>query len=118
MGGHARLRRGCRVRKICRSFGSSAHPGLDLLQSMSCLMDQVVTSHRNMVEKLRDNTGPNFDKSYIDYLITLNQQAVKLVNDAVEWVTDEPFKQFLREAAPELSSHLEAGQSIQRQLSK
>ena len=73
-------------------------------------------AHQKAMEELRDNAGLNFDKSYIGYQITLHQQAINLVNDAVEWVNDPQVKRFLGEAVPDLQSHLEAAQSVQRRI--
>jgi predicted outer membrane protein len=68
------------------------------------------------MEELRDSVGRNFDESYIGYQITLHQQAINLVNDAVGWVNDPQVKRFLGEAVPDLQSHLEAAQSVQRRI--
>lgn len=73
-------------------------------------------AHQKAMEELRDNAGLNFDKSYIGYQITLHQQAINLVKDAVEWVNDPQVKRFLGEAVPDLQSHLEAAQSVQRRI--
>ena len=73
-------------------------------------------AHQKAMEELRDNAGLNFDKSYIGYQITLHQQAINLVNDAVGWVNDPQVKRFLGEAVPDLQSHLEAAQSVQRRI--
>lgn len=75
-------------------------------------------AHRKAMEELRDNAGLNFDKSYIGYQITMHQQAVNLVKGAVEWVNDPQVKRFLGEAVPNLQSHLEAAQSVQRRILK
>ncbi|MCS6306564.1 MAG: DUF4142 domain-containing protein [Nitrospira sp.] len=73
-------------------------------------------AHQKAMEELRDNAGLNFDKSYIGYQITLHQQAINLVKDAVEWVNDPQVKRFLGEAVPDLQSHLEAAHSVQRRI--
>jgi putative membrane protein len=73
-------------------------------------------AHQKAMEELRDSVGQNFDESYIGYQITLHQQAINLVNDAVGWVNDQQVKRFLGETVPDLQSHLEAAQSIQRRI--
>jgi predicted outer membrane protein len=70
--------------------------------------------HQEAVEELRDNVGVELRQVVHWIEITMHQQAVKLIKDAVDWVNDEQFKRFLREAVPDLQSHLEAAQSIQR----
>jgi putative membrane protein len=70
-------------------------------------------THQGMMEELRDKSGSDFDKAYIEYQVKMHEQAVDLVKNAADEVDNFSLKKHLREARPELYSHLDSAQSIQ-----
>lgn len=78
------------------------------------LAQTLENTHREAMTKLRDKSGRDFDKAYLEYQITMHQQSVKLVEDTAESVHHPELKRFLRETRPDLQKHLSSAQSIQR----
>ncbi|OQW37258.1 MAG: hypothetical protein A4E19_13925 [Nitrospira sp. SG-bin1] len=71
-------------------------------------------THREAMEELREKSGRDFDKAYLEYQIKMHQQSVDLVENTVESVDHPELKRFLRETRPDLQKHLATAQSIQR----
>lgn len=82
----------------------------------TALAASVDNTHHKAMDNLREKAGPKFDKAYMKYEITMHKQSVDLVKDMADSVNDPQFQRFLKEARPELQSHLEAAQSVQRQV--
>lgn len=66
---------------------------------------------------LYNKSGPDFDRAYMDYQITLHKQAIKLTEDTRRSVNDSRLSQQLNESRPNLNKHLAIAQSIQEELS-
>ena len=74
------------------------------------------TTHRTTMEELKKKSGRDFDRAYLDYQVTMHQQAVKLVEDTVDSVDDARLKQHLIKTRPDLISHLTGAKDLQRQI--
>lgn len=65
------------------------------------------------LDKLKDLSGKEFDKAYIDAEITLHQQVIDVAdNKLVPSVKNEELKALLVKVRPSLVSHLEHAQKI------
>ena len=80
------------------------------------LASAMETTHRETMEELRKKSGPAFDRAYLDYQVTMHQQAVELVEDTVNSVDDTRVRQRLIKMRPELLSHLTSARDLQRQV--
>jgi putative membrane protein len=79
------------------------------------LASSMESTHRETMEELRKKSGPDFDRAYLDYQVTMHEQAVKLVEDTANSVDDTRLKQHLKQTRPELVGHLSAARELQRQ---
>jgi putative membrane protein len=75
----------------------------------------VESTHQKTMEELRKKSGRDFDRAYLDYQVTMHQQAVKLVEDTANSVKDTRLKQHLEKTRPDLMSHLTGAKDLQRQ---
>lgn len=80
------------------------------------LASSVESTHRETMQELRKKSGRDFDRAYLDYQVTMHEQAVKLVEDTANSVDDARLKQHLIRTRPDLSSHLSAARELQREL--
>ena len=80
------------------------------------LASAVESTHQKTMEELRKKSGQDFDRAYIDYQVTMHEQAVKLVEDTAHSVDDPRLKQQLVQTRPDLISHLSAARQLQRQI--
>lgn len=76
----------------------------------------VESTHQKTMDELRKKSGRDFDRAYLDYQVTMHQQAVKLVEDTANSVEDTRLKQHLIRTRPDLMSHLTAARDLQRQI--
>jgi putative membrane protein len=79
------------------------------------LASALESTHRETMEELRKKSGQDFDRAYIDYQVTMHEQAVKLVEDTANSVDDARLKQHLIKTRPDLITHLSAAKALQRQ---
>jgi putative membrane protein len=80
------------------------------------LASSLESTHRNTMEELGKKSGQDFDRAYLDYQVTMHEQAVKLVEDTAKSVDDTRLKQHLIRTRPDLMSHLSEAKQLQRQL--
>lgn len=73
-------------------------------------------ANQETLETLRNKSGSEFDRAYVDYQIIMHDQAIKLSRDTAASVDDSRIKQHLIEARPDLASHLRTAQTIRQQL--
>jgi putative membrane protein len=73
-------------------------------------------THQETMEELRKASGPDFDHAYLKYQIKMHEQAIDLVQDTAGSVDDLRLQQYLRQARPDLDSHLSAARAIERHL--
>jgi putative membrane protein len=76
----------------------------------------VETTHQKTMDELRKKSGRDFDRAYLDYQVTMHQQAIQLVQDTANSVEDTRLKQHLIQTRPDLMSHLTGARDLQRQL--
>jgi putative membrane protein len=76
----------------------------------------VESTHQETMNELRKKSGRDFDRAYLDYQVTMHQQAVKLVEDTADSVQDPRLKQHLMRTRPDLQSHLTTARDLQRQV--
>jgi len=72
-------------------------------------------AHRETMEELRGKSGRDFDQAYITYQIKMHEQAIGLVKDTAGSVSSARLQQHLRQAQPDLQSHLSAARAVERQ---
>jgi putative membrane protein len=72
-------------------------------------------THQETMEELRNKSGSDFDKAYIEYQVKMHKQSVDLVKDAADSVDNPNLKLQLRQAVPDLKNHLASAQSVERQ---
>jgi len=80
------------------------------------LASTLENSHEEAMEELRQKSGLEFDKAYIEHQIEMHRQAISLVEDTTDSVNDPQLKRFLRGIRPDLQNHLASAQSVQRQV--
>jgi putative membrane protein len=72
-------------------------------------------THQETMEELRNKSGSDFDKAYIEYQVKMHEQSVDLVKDAAHSVDHPNLKLQLRQTVPDLQNHLASAQSVERQ---
>jgi putative membrane protein len=80
------------------------------------LASALESTHQETMEELHKMSGKDFDRAYIAYQVTMHQQALKLVEDTADSADDPRLQYLLRQARPDLQSHLAMAQDLQRQL--
>lgn len=60
----------------------------------------VESTHQKTMDELRKKSGRDFDRAYLDYQVTMHQQAIKLVEDTANSVEDTRLKQHLIQTRP------------------
>jgi putative membrane protein len=80
------------------------------------LASTVGKTHQETMEELRKTSGPDFDHAYLKYQIKMHEQAIDLIQDTASSVENSRLQQHLRQARPDLESHLSAARAIERQL--
>jgi putative membrane protein len=76
----------------------------------------VESTHQKTMDELRKKSGRDFDRAYLDYQVTMHQQAVKLVEDTANSVEDTQLKQHLIKTRPDLMRHMAAARDLQGQV--
>lgn len=89
---------------------------LKLTPVSPALGEQLMEEHDESMQTLRNKSGPDFDRGYIDHEITMHEQLIKLVDSASGSADNPALKQLLLQAKSKLQSHLEAARGIKRQL--
>lgn len=72
-------------------------------------------THQETMEELRNKSGSDFDKAYIEYQVKMHEQSVDLVKNAADSVDNPNLKLHLRQTVPDLQNHLASAQSVERQ---
>ena len=80
----------------------------------SALAQTLENTHQKAMQDLREKSGRDFDKAYLEYQIAMHKRSVELVEDTAVSVSNLELKRFIRETGPDLQKHLTAAQSIQR----
>lgn len=72
--------------------------------------------HQQKLQRLRDLTGEEFDKQYMQAQIEAHRKAIDLYTKEIEQGQDEQLQSFAREALPVLRAHLDQAMSIAREI--
>ncbi len=80
------------------------------------LVSTLKSTHQENMEELRQKSGRDFDRRYIDDQVLMHEQAVQLVEKTADSADNSRLKQHLMQTRPDLQSHLSEAKTIQRQL--
>ena len=73
-------------------------------------------AHEEILEDLRKKSGSDFDHAYLKYQITMYEQAMHFIQDAVDSVNDWVLQQHLRQMRPALEGHVSEVRAIEQHL--
>jgi putative membrane protein len=73
---------------------------------------------RRTMDDLANLSGKDFDRKYIDEMVSDHEQAVSRFQDAASTASDPQVKQFATKTLPTLKQHLEMAKSLQARLSR
>lgn len=68
------------------------------------------------IKNLNEKTGTEFDKDYIDHMISDHEEDITLFENASENATDEDIKAFANKTLPTLRNHLAAAKMLKDKL--
>jgi putative membrane protein len=80
------------------------------------LASSIRGTHQDTMQELRNKSGRDFDRAYIDYQVKMHEEAVNLVEKTADASDNSRLKQRLMQTRPDLQSHLAEAKTIQRQL--
>jgi putative membrane protein len=80
------------------------------------LASTAAKTHQETMEELRKLSGRDFDQAYLKYQIKMHEQAIDLVQDTADSMDNPKLQQHLRQARPDLDSHLTSARVLERQL--
>jgi putative membrane protein len=89
---------------------------INVQPEMPALASTTETSHEKMMQELRNISGSDFDQAYMKYQIKMHELAIGFVQDTAGSVESSRLQQHLRQARPDLESHLSVARSVERQL--
>jgi putative membrane protein len=73
-------------------------------------------THQQTMEELRKTSGSDFDHAYLKYQIKMHEQAIDLIQDTAGSVDNLRLQHHLRQARPDLESHLLSARAMERRL--
>ncbi|HSA85621.1 MAG TPA: DUF4142 domain-containing protein, partial [Nitrospira sp.] len=79
---------------------------MDMQPQKPALASTLEKAHQETMEELRNKSGSDFDKAYMEYQVKMHKQSVSLVKDAADSVDNPNLKLQLRQAMPDLQNHL------------
>jgi len=88
---------------------------MDVQPQKPALAFTLNASHQDAMEELRDKSGSDFDKAYIEYQVKMHEQAIDLIRNGADEADNFSLKKHLRETRPELQNHLASAESIERE---
>ncbi|RKD18693.1 hypothetical protein BCY91_15285 [Pelobium manganitolerans] len=80
------------------------------------LPDAPLPKHQDEIDKLKEKSGVDFDKAYIDLMVSDHKNDIDDFQDIVDNGKDQGITTFATKTLPVLKKHLEAAQSIKDQL--
>ena len=66
--------------------------------------------------ELQGKTGADFDRAYIDMMVSGHEKAIAMVENAAQNASTEEAKTLAQDALPQLREHLQRAQELQQQL--
>lgn len=76
------------------------------------LPDSMSNDHMEQLNELRDKTGTEFDKAYVDLMVSSHEEAVSLFEDASNNQEDADVKTFAAATLPVLRQHHEHARKL------
>lgn len=74
------------------------------------LMDK----HQKMVDKIKDEKGKEFDKKYLDAMVSDHKEDIEEFKEISEETKDLNVKEFAAKSLPKLAAHLEMAERLER----
>lgn len=74
------------------------------------------SKHQDKIKSLSEKTGSEFDKEYIDQMVTAHKADIEKYEKAVDEVTDTELKQFISSTLPVLKEHLKQAENLKEQV--
>ncbi|MEJ8801324.1 DUF4142 domain-containing protein [Pontibacter sp. H249] len=74
--------------------------------------DSMSQDHMDQMQNLRDKTGADFDKAYMDLMVSSHEEAVSLFEDASNNIQDAEIQNFANTTLPKLRQHHERAQQL------
>ncbi len=72
----------------------------------------------NHITRVSENTGIEFDKEYVDEIISDHKDEISMFEKAAEQANDPDVRSFFNNALPELRMHLDKAMTVKEQLKK
>ncbi len=80
------------------------------------LAASIKETHQESMDTLRNKSGADFDRTYMEQQVKMHEQALSLVQDTAESAENQQLKQHLQQMKPDLQSHLQTAKNVQRQI--
>ena len=74
--------------------------------------------HQAKLDKLKELSGPKFDKTYISDQVTAHEKAVSMFQDYAQSGDNEKLKAWANDTLPALKEHLEEAKALDQEVSK
>jgi putative membrane protein len=89
----------------------------DLASGKGIELPATVTNNQQLdIDKLKKETGSDFDKDYVSMMVDDHQKDIDAFKDAADKTTDPNIKSFITNTIPILQKHLNAIQAIQKMM--
>ncbi|MBC5774427.1 DUF4142 domain-containing protein [Pontibacter sp. KCTC 32443] len=82
------------------------------------LPDSMSKDHMDHVSELRQKTGAEFDKAYMDMMVSDHEEDVQLFEDAAQNLQDPEAKSFASKTVPVLRKHLDRAKQVKDMVDK
>ena len=82
------------------------------------LPDSMSSDHMDNVSELRQKTGAEFDKAYMDLMVEDHEEDVKLFDEAAQNLEDPEVKAFASKTVVTLRQHLDRAKQVKDMLDK
>ena len=76
------------------------------------LPDAPLPKHQDEIDKLKEKSGTDFDKAYMDMMVSDHKKDIDMFQDAVDHNDDADVKAFASKTLPVLQGHLQAAEPI------
>lgn len=80
------------------------------------LPDKLDDHHKQAVDKLKDKSGGDFDKSYMEMMVEDHTADIREFEEASTRVSDDQLKKFVKNTLPLLKLHLDSATAILKSL--
>ncbi len=82
------------------------------------LPDSMSESHMDHVKELRDKTGADFDKAYMDLMVSDHEEDVDMFQSAADEMQDPEVKNFATTTVVSLRQHLDRAKQVKDMVNK